>query len=457
MPARALPTALDCAAVRDSNEAMKFSRPGLVFALAGGLAPVVAGACAATGVQAAGSTGAGGDAVGMTSSSTAGTGGATTSAASGGGGISVDTDGGSGGQSVIDPDAACAATSEKAAIQVLPVDIIWMVDNSSSMAPAVQAITDGLNAFAQIVDGKQLDYKVIMLSVRGKGVVQIGGSPRYAVCIPPPLAGDDQCGNGARFFHSSIDIKSTQPLEQLLGTLAQTDGYKAGQTRGGEPWISELRANATKTIVIATDDNSRLSATQFETFAGGTNPFTASLTLPPGLLDPSWNGLFNGYIFSALYGWGDSADPSVSCGYPNGTFPPSPGPTYTVLVGKTGGVRAKICDGAAAWQPFFQAVAQSVVKAAKLSCTLDVPAPSMGTVEPDKVNVALHTMSGDTYLPRVNGAAQCAGAAAWYYDDPQAPKKVILCPAGCDQAQQEVGVDKDGSIQVFFGCATILK
>jgi len=302
-----------------------------------------------------------------------------------------------------------------------------------------------------------VDYKVIMLSRRGPMPVMVSGKTRYPVCVPPPLSGDNMCGNGPRFFHSSVDIKSTQPLEQLLGTLGQTNGYQLGQDRGGEPWLQELRPNATKTLVVVTDDNSRLSASDFETFAGGANPNNANLTLPPGLLDPSWNGLFTDYLFSGIYGWGDVNDPSVLCTYPDKSQPPSPGPTYTQLVAKTGGVRAQICDGAAAWQPFFDAVAQAVVKTAKLSCSIDIPMPMAGMLDPNQVNVELHTMKGDTVLPRVDGAAQCGADAAWYYDDPKNPKQVLLCPAACDLAQNVVGIDKDGSIQVLFGCATIVK
>src|SRR5439155_12721567 len=114
-----------------------------------------------------------------------------------------------------------------------------------SMAPAVAQVRAGLNAFAQSIGAKSLDYKVIMLSLRDAATtITVSGSTRYPVCIAPPLSGDSNCGNGPRFFQSNIDIKSTQPLEQFLGTMDQTKGYAAGEARGGEPWAKELRPNA---------------------------------------------------------------------------------------------------------------------------------------------------------------------------------------------------------------------
>jgi hypothetical protein len=259
-----------------------------------------------------------------------------------------------------------------------------------------------------------------------------------------------------RFFHSSIDILSTQPLEQFLGTLGQTAGYTQGEAKGGEPWAAQLRPEATKTIVVVTDDNSRLSATDFETFPGGKNPFN-TLTLPPGILDPSWGGMFDGYVFSGIYGWGSDQDPSVKCTYPDQTSPPSSGPTYTTLVGKTGGVRAKLCDGAAAWGPFFQAVAQAVLQTSKIECEIVIPEPSGQTIDFAQVNVALKSGNQETLVPNVGTAAGCGGTEGWYYDDPQAPTQVILCPASCDTAQTLAGPGKTGSVAVLFGCATIVK
>jgi hypothetical protein len=356
----------------------------------------------------------------------------------------------------LDPDASCAAVVEKAEGKLLPVDIIWMVDNSSSMAPAVAEVTAGLNDFAALIDQKSLDYRVIMLSIRSKtSPVTVNGNTRYPVCIPPPLAGDNNCGNGPNFLQSSVDIRSIQPLEQFLGTLGQTPGYTAGEERGGEPWAQFLRPQATKTIVVVTDDNSRLTKDQFEHFKGGKNPYN-SLTLPPGILEPSWNGLFNNYIFSGIYGWGSDVDPAVICEYPDKTKPPSSGPTYTELVTKTGGVRAKICDGPAAWQPFFDKVAEAVVETSKLACEIPIPEPSMGTIDYGKVNVKLVSGGSGDFIVFVGEAGKCTATGGWYYDNPAKPTQVILCPASCEEAQKAVGPGKAGSIEIVFGCETIV-
>ena len=386
--------------------------------------------------------------------------GSSTGGAGGEGGTIFQPDGGITDAATEEPpisaDAACAAASEQATIEKLPVDIIWIVDNSASMQPAIDEVKKGLNNFAALIAAKNLDYKVIMLSLRGKTAADIGGSLRYPVCIPAPLAGDNNCSNGPRFFQSSIDIRSTQPLEQFLGTLGQTAGYTPGEPRGGDPWKQELRPEATKTIVVVTDDNARLTASDFENFAGGKNPFN-SLTLPPGILHPSWNKLFDGYVFGGLYGWGSDANPDVPCEYADGTTPPSSGPTYTTLVKKTGGVRAKLCNGSAAWAPFFDAVAQAVDNTAKLSCEITIPTPPSGQIDPAQVNVALVSGPDQTLIPRVDGPAACGVDGGWYYDDPVMPKKVILCKASCDAAQAMIGPDQAGGIQVLFGCKTVIK
>ncbi len=436
-------------------------RFGTLLCVAGTLAAVAHGCARGNATTTGGGGGAaGGGAGGATTGGTGGAAGAAGSAGSGGsstggmGGELFELDAGT--DAMLDPDAACATAVETATATLRPVDIIWMIDNSSSMQAAIAEVTAGMNDFAALIAAESIDYKVILLSLRNKtSPVQIAGGTRYPICIPAPLAGDDNCGNGARFFQSSIDIRSTQPLEQFLGTLGQTAGYALGEAKGGEPWAQELRPQATKTIVVVSDDNARLSATDFETFPGGTNPFN-SLKLPPGVLDPSWNGLFQGYVFDGIYGWGSDIDPGVKCTFPDGSTPASAGPTYTTLVNKTGGVRAKLCDGAAAWTTFFDQVAEAVVETTKLSCELAIPAPSNGSqLDPSLVNVALVDGATTTTLPKVAGAAACGPGGGWYYDDDVLPTKVFLCAASCDAANAIVGPGKAGTIQVLFGCQTI--
>lgn len=348
--------------------------------------------------------------------------------------------------------AACATATAKAEQERLPVDIIWVVDSSVSMAPAAAEVQKGLNAFAQTIATKNLDYNVILLGLRGNGELTIGGNKRYGVCVPQPLAGNTSCGNGPRFFHSSVDIRSTQPLEQLLGTLDQTPGYKMGEERGGEPWAAALRPEATKTIVVVTDDNSRLSAVDFEKFAGGTNPHSSSFTLPPGLLHPSRAGKFDDYVFAGLYGWDSMNTPTVRCQYPDGSSPPASGMVYSELVQRTAGPRAKICDGSPAWSKFFDDVAQSVEQTSKLSCDMPLPEPASGRLDPEKVNVELTLGGQASVVPRVASLDQCGTLDGFAYDDPANPTRLVLCPATCESARSAPAMS--AAVNVVFGCET---
>lgn len=426
-----------------------------------GLAALAVVGCEAAGAG-SGPAGQGG------SSASGGSAGSAGAAASGG-----SASGGAGGNdasiieaggNTFDPDASCAVAKEAAKVEKLPVDIIWVVDNSASMAPAIQQVQSGINAFAASIGSKDLDYKVIMLSLRGTTPRTIGGKQRYPVCVPEGLAGPS-CGNATRFFHSSIDIKSTQPLEQFLGTLDDRDAYHVGDERGPEStadanWRAELRPEATRTIVLVSDDNSRLTADQFEHYAGGKGwaaGVSHSAELPPGILESFWNGLFDGYVFTGIYGWGSDTDPNVACSYSGGGTQPDPGNVYSALVQRTGGVRAKICDGASAWAPFFDSVATAVESSAKINCTLDIPEPSVGTLDPRKVNVSVSTPASNEVLFKVDGATDCDLSGGWYYDDAAAPTQVVLCPTSCSQAQAAVQSQGEGSVDIYFGCESIVK
>ncbi|MBX3245842.1 MAG: hypothetical protein KF901_01530 [Myxococcales bacterium] len=365
-------------------------------------------------------------------------------------------------------DAACAVATEEATVSLRPVDILFMVDNSSSMEPAVREVNQGLNDFAARIAASGLDYRVIMLSLRGATVM---GS-LHPVCIPPPLGGAG-CADGARFFHVDVNISSTQLVEQLLGTLGQTEGYLETDARGSAPWRMHLRDDSTKTIVFVTDDNARtcarpvgtcqageppLTETSLEDFPGGPNPFNSAV-LGPGIRTATYGSLFEGYTFNAIYGWGSATDPSVRCRYPDGSQPDAPGHTYTALVARTSGVRAQICDQAssAAWDDFFERIASRVEETARLDCTLPLPEPPDGLMlDPTKVNVVLRSGDDARVVGKVRDEAACGTFGGWYYDSDAAPTEVRLCPASCEEAQEVLRREGSAGIDVQFGCDTLL-
>lgn len=385
-------------------------------------------------------------------------------------------------------DAACESATSEATLTRSPADIIWVIDNSSSMRTAIDAVRTGINGFAAQLVASDLDYRMIMLALRrsnftcttstdcashaGLTVCDAGycvPTGRYPICVPEPLAGPN-CADGPNFFQLEVDIKSTKPVEQILGTLAQSAGYTSGSD-GGPPWRDLLRPGATRTFVLVSDDNSRtcahpvgtclatdppLTELSLEDFPGGGDPFN-STTLGPGILDPSYGGLFDGYTFDAVYGYGSDTDPSVLCTFPDGSHPSSPGYTYTTLVQHTGGVRAQICDGAAAFPPFFDAIAASVVHGAPIECTVTIPPAPVGmTFQAGRVNVIIRTTTDQTYIPHVTDVAHCgATRGGWYYDDNGTPMNIVLCPTSCDDARGQV-VGPGTGLDVQFGCQSIL-
>jgi len=100
-------------------------------------------------------------------------------------------------------------------------------------------------------------------------------------------------------------------------------------------------------------------------------------------------------------------------------------------------------------------VAQAAVEQS-VRCELALPASSSDVIDEERVDVTIRGENGPIALERVVGIADCAESDGWYYDDPLAPSRVVLCTASCELARSEVRSD-GGSIEVVFGCATIVR
>jgi hypothetical protein len=110
-----------------------------------------------------------------------------------------------------------------------------------------------------------------------------------------------------------------------------------------------------------------------------------------------------------------------------------------------------IGNGANAEQQLLDAL--NAIRGSTLSCDFPMPTPADATMEvdPSKINVTYTPSLGSAAtFAQVPGAGDCGTSSAWYYDDPQAPTRIHLCPTACDA----VRADPNPEIKILIGCAT---
>lgn len=332
------------------------------------------------------------------------------------GGIDPAGSGGAGGRE------ECAETSAEATDGIAPADIIIAVDTSGSMDEEAQWTQQNMNAMVTAIVQSGIDAHVVMISSND-------------ICVPAPL-GSGMCPadeNLPAYRHVPQSIGSTDALEKILQTYPQ--------------WQPSLRANATKTIVVISDDNSNLGASSFM------NQLVA--------LDAS----FMGFKLDAIVSYEDPTACLAAC-LPNfcqgcgkccSTCPQplsaSQGSVYQELVMLTGGVSGDLCDQNFA--PVFQDMATAVVQGAQIACVYDIPDPMGDPIDFDKVNVEYvpgPSQPGNPIYYVPGGIADCGPMGGWYYDDPVNPSQILLCDDTCNAVQG----NPDGQINVKFGCETLV-
>jgi hypothetical protein len=89
-------------------------------------------------------------------------------------------------------------------------------------------------------------------------------------------------------------------------------------------------------------------------------------------------------------------------------------------------------------------------------CKFQIPVPEKGEPDYDHVNVALvdpNDKKNTKTVLYVGSEPACDPVkGGWYYDDPDDPKMILLCPATCDEVQLS-----GWSVEVLLGCKTIVK
>ena len=95
--------------------------------------------------------------------------------------------------------------------------------------------------------------------------------------------------------------------------------------------------------------------------------------------------------------------------------------------------------------------AMNGIRGAALPC--DYVLPNGGRVDTKKVNIDFTPQGGSpTRLPNVGDASRCGTSGGWYYDNPTAPTRAIVCPQSCGQFNADVG----GQVDVVLGCDIVV-
>ena len=326
----------------------------------------------------------------------------------------------------VDPDTGdsstgeCAAIAEQAMNKKQPADILFVIDNSGSMQIEAGSVKANMNAFSTKIINSGIDVHVVLIS-------DIAGDT--GMCIAPPLGGGGcpaQDNNLPTFLHINDSVGSNNALQKLLDHHAD--------------WKDQLRPDASKHIVVVSDDNSDLGANAFD---------AAFKALDPGYKDYKFHAIVGQKSIDSDPLWClNSVENGLCCG-----FTAAVGKVYIDLINKTGGVYGDLCKQD--FTPVFTTLSTEVIQNAGLACEWEIPKPmDEDIIDYEKVNVEFDDGKGNVLpIGKVDSPAACADVTdGWYYDDPNTPTKILVCPQTCAKIQ----IAPMASMAIKFGCETII-
>jgi hypothetical protein len=318
---------------------------------------------------------------------------------------------------------ACTGVAEEAENTLAPADVVFLVDNSPSMRDEILWTRQNMNEFSRTIEAHGIDARIVMISCLRDGCD--GHSNTLGICIAPPL-GNGDCATSDTNLSDYLHVDLRQPSEKLLQRAISS--Y--------DTWKPSLRPFALTHFVAISDDADLTTSAAFTAQLAALNP-------------PITRFVFHGIVSSMSKE--DACALSTSnpcCTY---AAPGGEGVSYNELAAATGGVAADLC--AQDFAPVFAQFAQSVIAHSELNCEWTIPQPPAGqALDPNLINVEFSSAGNSTYFGYVTGPNNCGTLDnAWYYDDPTAPNRVLVCPSTCSRIRSAPAP----SITVSFGCKTV--
>jgi hypothetical protein len=317
--------------------------------------------------------------------------------------------------SALTQDSACATATAEA--KPMPLDMYMMLDDSGSMGSDCNV-------------GQSVSSKWCRMINAVAGFVNAGSSAGMGVALqffPSPCS---SCGGGGACSSPAV------PLAQLPGNAAAIVAALNARSPGGNtPTEAALRGIAAYTPahktpgrviigILATDGDPTSCNTSISALSSIISQHVQATGIKIFVIGMS------GATFSALEQMATAGGAAAHNNFCSGA-----GPCHYYNVGD-GNPQAFIAA--------LQAIQQSAV-----SCTYQMPTTDAGVIDPANVTIE-YTPGGSgppQKLTRVQDAAHCA-AGAWYYDNNQSPKTIILCPQTCQTVQN----DPKAKIQILLGC-----
>ncbi len=328
-------------------------------------------------------------------------------------------------------DFVCSSQTSGSIATTTSADIIFVIDNSPSMADEIRGVEQNINEnLASVMADAGVDYQVIVISKHGSAAAT------QSVCIKGPLSGTNcnppptSPANTSRFYHQDTRVNGVNSLDMIVSTYSE--------------WSSRLRQDAFKTFITVSDADPREKT-------AASDLDTALLSSPAQFGTPTQRN----YVFHSII-W-VVAKPDVTSPY----LPSEPPVTSRCLSAEnfaphnqelsrlTGGLRFSICNPAS-YSGIFQKIAESVIHSTQVACEFIIPAPDPGLERGDNITINYSPGNGvPSYaLTQVADAASCpTGAFAFY----EAEGQVRLCPDACGAIQ----ANSLAGLQVLFTCRSL--